>query len=363
MQQRRVAAEPARQRERAVDLQLPGGIGHGACLHRHHSPWRVAAFRQPPRHPYQIIRAAAPVDCHHHMPPQRRRARQTARGLGVAQIAVHAVGGGLHRQLAQRGEVGGREERLQRLAGLLGQIHLPLLQPLDQLTRWQVDQHDVAQAVEHRIWHGLGHAHAGDAQHDVVEAFQVLDIDGGVDVDAGVQQLHGVLPAALVAAAGHVAMCQLVDQRQLRLARQQRIQRQFFQRMPLVAHLHTRQQRHAIEQRGGLAAAVRFHHPGHHIHALAQPLARTREHGVGLAHARRCAQEHGQPTAVFALQFADEGIGLLGTGVRHAGIGNRESGIEEPTLAWCTSAVALRHSPFPALHLRRDQAPDSARAH
>jgi hypothetical protein len=37
--------------------------------------------------------------------------------------------------------------------------------------------------------------------HDVVEALQVLDVEGGVDVDAGVQQLLHVLPAAFVAAA------------------------------------------------------------------------------------------------------------------------------------------------------------------
>lgn len=221
--------------------------------------------------------------------------------LGVAQIAVDAVGSGLHRQLAQRGEIGWREKRLQRLRGLLGQVHLALLQALDQFAWRQIDQHDVAQAVEHGIGHGLGHAHAGDAQHDVVEAFQVLDVDRGIDVDAGIEQLHDVLPAPLMAAAGHVAVRQLIDQGQPRFACQQCIQIEFFQHAALVTHARARQQRQTLQQRSGFAAPVRLHHTGHHIHALPQALARPRQHGVGLAHPRRGTQEHRQPPTVFAL--------------------------------------------------------------
>ena len=39
--------------------------------------------------------------------PAQRQARQAARGLVLAQVAVHAVGGGLHGQFAQRDQVGG----------------------------------------------------------------------------------------------------------------------------------------------------------------------------------------------------------------------------------------------------------------
>ncbi|KWX81640.1 hypothetical protein AWW74_12955 [Streptococcus pneumoniae] len=127
-------------------------------------------------------------------------------GARFTQAAVDAVGGLLHGQLAQCGEVGRREERLQRLRGLFGHIDLALLQARDQLARRQVDQHDVMQAVEHAIRHGLAYAYAGDAHHHVIEAFQMLDVDRGPDVDAGVQQLHHILPAPLVAAAGCIAM-------------------------------------------------------------------------------------------------------------------------------------------------------------
>ena len=66
------------------------------------------------------------------------------------------------------------------------------------------------------VGHRLAHAHARDLRHDVVQALDVLDVDGGVDVDAGVQQLLDVQVALGVAAARGVGVRELVDQDQLR---------------------------------------------------------------------------------------------------------------------------------------------------
>ena len=73
---------------------------------------------------------------------------------------------------------------LQRALGLLGDIDLALLQPLDQVVGREVDQFDGVGAVEHLVRHGLAHPHMRDLRDHVVEAFDVLDVDGGVDVDA-----------------------------------------------------------------------------------------------------------------------------------------------------------------------------------
>src|SRR6202008_1647982 len=89
-------------------------------------------------------------------------------------------------------------------------------------TGGQVYPEDVAQAVAQDVRHRLADPPAGDPGDDVVEAFQVLDVNGGVDVDAGIEHFDHVLPAAFVAAAGHVAVRQLVDQRHGRVARPQR---------------------------------------------------------------------------------------------------------------------------------------------
>ena len=227
------SASPPSRRARAKARSSSSWCASPTCaprLHGDHGPRRIAALGEAARRRAPGIRTGRG----RRSPPARARrsahAGQAARGLRFAQVAVDAVGGGLHRQFAQRGQVARREERLQRLRGLLGHVDLALLQALDQLARRQVDQHDVAQAVEHDVGHGLADAHAGDAVHDVVEAFQVLDVDRGVDVDAGVEQFDHVLPAALVAAAGDVAMREFVDQRDRGLAREQRVEVEFLQR-------------------------------------------------------------------------------------------------------------------------------------
>ena len=113
---------------------------------------------------------------------------------------------------------------LQRALGLLGDVDLALLQALNEIVRREVDQLDGVGAVEHRIRHGLAHPHMGDLRDHVVEALDVLDIDGGIDVDAVRQQLLDVEVALGMAAAGCVGMGKFVDQRDFRVARDQRVE-------------------------------------------------------------------------------------------------------------------------------------------
>ena len=73
---------------------------------------------------------------------------------------------------------------LQRPLGLLGDVDLALVQPLDQLVGREVDQLDPS-ARSNTVRYGLAHPHMGDLRDHVVEAFDVLDVDRGLDVDAG----------------------------------------------------------------------------------------------------------------------------------------------------------------------------------
>jgi predicted transcriptional regulator len=292
-----------------VELALRSVVEVGAGLHADHAPRRIAPLGHAPRHPHQVIGLAAAIDRHQHASAQRA-AGQPTRGLRFAQVAVDAIGSGLHRQFAQRGQVGRREERLQRMRGLVRHVDLALLQALDQLARRQVDQHDVAQAVEDEIRHGLADAHAGDPVDHVVEAFQVLDVDRGVDVDAGIQQFHHVLPTALVAAAGDVAMRQFVHQRDPRLAGEQGVEIKFLQRAALMLDAPARQHVESVQQRLRLHAAVRLDQADDHVGALLLQFAPARQHRVGLAHTGCSAEEDGQPPAALALQLAKQRIGL-----------------------------------------------------
>ena len=62
---------------------------------------------------------------------------------------------------------------------------MPSLEPLDQILGREVDQFDGIGAVENGVRDRLAHAHMGDLRDDIIEALDVLDIDGGIDIDAG----------------------------------------------------------------------------------------------------------------------------------------------------------------------------------
>ena len=53
------------------------------------------------------------------------------------------------------------------------------VQALQQFVGRQVDHLDLG-AVEHAVRHRFAHANLGEARDDVVEALQVLEVDGGV---------------------------------------------------------------------------------------------------------------------------------------------------------------------------------------
>ena len=154
--------------------------------------------------------------------------------MWLEKLVVDALGGAAQRQLAQRRQVARREVVLERALGLLRDIDLALLQPLDQVVRREVDELDVVGAVEDRVRHGLAHADAGDLRDDVVQALDVLDVERGVDVDAGGQQLLDIEIALGMAAARRVGVGELVDQDELRPAREDGVEVHLLERAALV---------------------------------------------------------------------------------------------------------------------------------
>ena len=73
---------------------------------------------------------------------------------------------------------------LQRAFGLLGDVDFPLLETLDQIVGSEIDELDGVGAVEDQVRHSLAYPDMRDLGDDVVEALDMLNIDGGVDVDA-----------------------------------------------------------------------------------------------------------------------------------------------------------------------------------
>ncbi len=224
----------------------------------------------------------------------RPRALDGVRLHLAEQLLVDPLGGAAQSELAQRGEVGRREEMLERALGLLGDVDFAFLEPLDQVVGRQIDQFDRIGAIEHGVRHGLAHPHMGDLRDDVVEALDVLDVDGGIDVDAVAHQLFDVEIALRMAAAFGVGVGELVDQNDLRVPRNDRVEVHLLERLALVFDAAPGNDFEALQQRLGLLAAVGLDHADDDVVAVLQPRVGLLQHFVGLADAGRGADENPQ---------------------------------------------------------------------
>ena len=184
---------------------------------------------------------------------------------------------------------------LQRALGLLGNVDLALLEALDQVVGGEVDELDGIGAVEHRVRHGLAHANMRDLRDDVVEALDMLDVDGGVDVDAVVEQLLDVEIALGMAAAGRVGMGELVDQHDLRAARDDGVEVHLLEPLAFVFDPPAGNDLEPFEQSLRLFAAMGLDDADDDIVAVLLSGAGLLQHLVGLADAGRGADENLEP--------------------------------------------------------------------
>ena len=264
---------------------------HGACSR---SASRLAVAHQARR---ARILADADQDALARGPGARDRV-----GLHMGEeLFVDPLGGPAQRQLAQRGEIARREIMLERALGLSRDVDLAFLQPLDQIVGREVDQLDGVGAVEHRIRHGLAHPHMGDLRHHVVEAFDVLDVDGGIDVDAVGEQFLDVEVALGMAAARRIGVGEFVDQRDLRTPRDQRVEVHLLEDLVLVFEPLARQDFEPGQQRLGLGPPVGLDHADHDVGAGLQLGVRALQHLVGLADAGGGADEDLEPPGAAVL--------------------------------------------------------------
>ncbi|MGY4302649.1 hypothetical protein ACVWXN_010744 [Bradyrhizobium sp. i1.4.4] len=155
----------------------------------------------------------------------------------------------------------------------------------------KVDQLDRIGAVEDRVRHGLAHPHMGDLGDDVVQALDMLDVDGGVDVDAVGQQLLDVEIALGMAAAGGIGMSELVNQRDPRTALDHGIEVHLLDALAAVIEPLARHHLEPAHQRLGLGAAMGLDKADHHVDARVAPGMGALQHLVGLADAGGGADE------------------------------------------------------------------------
>ncbi|SQE13500.1 hypothetical protein BP312_01351 [Bordetella pertussis] len=321
------------QRQRLVQPR-PAGARQGRDPRRLDGdgmPLAVQLLGQPVRAAQHMLGMRVGVDTGDHglarAPDRLDRAFVAVR----AHIVVDVFGGAAQRQFAQGDQIALAEEVPAGVAGLFRHIDPALAQAAQQFVGRQVHQDDLVGGIEYRVWHGFAHAHSGDAADRLVQAFQVLDVEGGPDVDAGRQQFLDVLPALGVARPGRVGVRQFVEQQQAGPARHGGLQVEFAQAASLEVERLQGQGRQRIEQRGGVGAAVGFDQPRHDIHALRGLGARRGQHGIGLAYAGAGAEVDAQPPApgvgLRLLQGLEQAVGVeaVVAGVGHGvGVSRRE---------------------------------------
>ena len=125
---------------------------HSACSPRGHAP----------RRPDEPAGAGARADAHQQPLARRPGLADSLLGHVAAHLRVHPLGRAAERQLAQRDQVALPEEALDRAARLLGDVDLPLAQPLLQDVGRDVHQLDLVGPLEHGVGNRLAHLHAGD---------------------------------------------------------------------------------------------------------------------------------------------------------------------------------------------------------
>ena len=208
------------------------------------------------------------------------------------EVGVDAFGGATQGELAQRRQVLRLEEPLAGAVRHVGHINLALREPLQKLLGRQVDQYDFVGFLEHPVGHRLAHLYAGDLLENVVQPFEVLNVERGPYVDARRQQLLDILPPLGMAAAGNVAVRQLIDEQKSRLARERLVEVELTQDLVDVDRGLARDGLEAFNQSLRLAPSVRLDETEDDLAPHVLLGARCRQHGKRLADAGSGAQKN-----------------------------------------------------------------------
>ena len=196
----------------------------------------------------------------------------------------------------------------------------------------------------------------GDLRDDVVQALDVLDVDGGVDVDAVVEQLLDVEVALRMPAAGRVGVGEFVDQHDLRPPRLDRVDVHLVEGLAAILDASARDDLEPFEQRLGFLAAVGLDHPDHDVVAVLEPGAGLLQHLVGLADAGRRADEDLQLTGAaflapgrFEQRFRRRPVIVVAASVRHRSpeVARGQSLAQRPLRSPEAAAIWLPPDPAP----------------
>ena len=114
-------------------------------------------------------------------------------------------------------------------------IYLAGLESREQFIGRDIDQHNFICFIKHGIGQRFGNADSRDATDHIVQALQMLHIDGRKDIDACAQQFIDVLPAFRMTRAGRIRVRQFIHQDQCGMPREGGVDIEFTDRLaPMI---------------------------------------------------------------------------------------------------------------------------------
>src|SRR5579859_6564676 len=141
----------------------------------------MEASRHPPGCPDEARGCGAWAHPYEDALPRGPYALNPVLGLVVAHLRVDTLGGPPERQLAQSDEVSFAEEIVDGVLRLVRDVHLALAQTFDELVGRQVDEAHLGGLLKDVVGHSLAYDDARNLGNHVVEALEVLDVEGRVD--------------------------------------------------------------------------------------------------------------------------------------------------------------------------------------
>jgi hypothetical protein len=195
------------------------------------------------------------------------------------------------RELPQGRKIAGREIIPCGTLGLFGHINLAFIEAGDQILWREVDQFDVASKIDDRIRHGLADSDFCDSGDDIVQTFDMLDVECRIDVHSGSEQFLDIHVAFGMPALRRIGVGKLVDQNEARPTGQNGVEVQLGERMALIGDDPARDGFEPLKQRLGLFAAMRFDDTDDNIDAFGFFCSRRGQHFIGLANTGRGAEK------------------------------------------------------------------------
>jgi len=212
--------------------------------------------------------------------------------------ATHAkLAAEMRDNLRRRGGAGAMlivSSRQRDLAGkrldAIAAVDIAVAHALAQRLRRDVHELNVGCAVKDTVGNRFAHRDAGYLLDHVLDALDVLHVEGRDHVNAGVTDLLDVLPALLMGRPRDVGVRQLVDQCHLRVARDQGLDVHVGEHRSPVPELESWQHFQAADGLNRPRSLVRLDEPDDDVNPPRAKLVALAQHCEGLARPRRRPQ-------------------------------------------------------------------------